>query len=205
MRERRGSKGKGFGGARMPVFQAIKRYRERHKRLGLCVGCSRKARKGRDSCSACLEKMRERWMKRHPIICGECGKLITLKERRERDGIRFHRACAEKRAKGYQERHRKLGLCVSCSRKPKAGLLYCQVCLARMRERKMLQRPLFCGECKKLIKSEDRNGRKFHKLCAEKRQSRWYPQQHRAAAVAYQERHAKLGLWYKWMVSADIL
>ncbi len=45
-------------------------------------------------------------MKRHPIICGECGKIVTLEERRERDGIRFHRACAEKRAKGYQERHR---------------------------------------------------------------------------------------------------
>ncbi len=47
----------------------------------------------------CLEKMRERWMKRHPIICGECGKIVTLQERRERDGIRFHRACAQKRAK----------------------------------------------------------------------------------------------------------
>ncbi len=155
---------------------------------------SRKAQEGKTFCSLCLGKMRERWMKRHPIICGECGKIVTLKERRERDGIRFHRACAEKRAKGYQERHRKLGLCLQCSRKPKTGLLYCQVCLARMRERKMLQRPLFCGECKKLIKSEDRNGRKFHKLCAEKRQARWYPQMHRSAAIAYQERHRKMGL-----------
>ncbi len=133
-------------------------------------------------------------MKRHPLYCGECKKLIQPEDR---TGIRFHRACAEKRAKGYQERHRKLGICVSCSRKPKAGLLYCQVCLARMRERKMLQRPLFCGECKKLIKSEDRNGRKFHKLCAEKRQSRRYPQIHRSAAIAYQERHRKLGLCIK--------
>ncbi len=41
-------------------------------------------------------------MKRHPIICGECGKIVTLEERRERDGIRFHRACAEKRAKGIR-------------------------------------------------------------------------------------------------------
>ncbi len=73
-------------------------------------------------------------MKRHPIICGECGKIVTLKERRERDGIRFHGPCAEKRAKGYQERHRKLGLCLQCSRKPKAGLLYCQALSANINE-----------------------------------------------------------------------
>jgi len=178
----------------MSQRERVKRYRDRHERLGLCVSCSRKAQKGRTYCSVCLGKLRERWMKRHPIICGECGKVVTLKERRERDGIRFHRACAEKRAKGYLERHRKLGLCVSCSRKPKAGLLYCQFCLARMRERKMLRHPLFCLECKKLIRPEERNGRIFHKLCAEKRQSRWYPQIHRSAALAYQRRHRKMGL-----------
>ncbi len=171
-----------------------KRYQERHKRQGLCVSCSRKAQKERTFCSVCLEKMRERWMKRHPIICGECGKIVTLKERRERDGIRFHRACAEKRAKGYQERHRKLGLCVQCSRKPAPGFVSCRVCLEREREMRMGRRPLFCGECKKLVKPEDRNGRKFHKLCAEKRQSRWYPQIHRSAAIAYQQRHRMLGL-----------
>ncbi len=178
----------------MTQQERITRYRERHKRLGLCVGCSRKAQKGRDSCSVCLEKMRERWMKRHPIICGECGNIVTLEERRERDGIRFHRACAQKRAKGYQERHRKLGLCVQCSRKPAPGFVSCRVCLEREREMRMERRPLFCGECKKLIKPEDRNGRIFHKLCAEKRQSRRYPQIHRSAAIAYQERHRKMGL-----------
>jgi len=178
----------------MTQQERIKRYRERHKRLGLCVGCSRKAQKGRDSCSVCLEKMRERWMKRHPIICGECGKIVTLEERRERDGIRLHRACVEKKAKGYQERHRKLGLCVQCSRESAPGFVSCRVCLTRIRERKMLRHPLFCPECKKLIRPEDRNGRKFHKLCAEKRQSRWYPQIHRSAALAYQERHRMKGL-----------
>ncbi len=181
----------------MTQLEINQKYRERHKRLGLCVGCSRNAQKGKTFCSVCLGKMRQRWMKRHPIICGECGKIVSLEERRERDGIRFHRACAEKRAKGYQERHRKLGLCLQCSRKPKAGLLYCQVCLARMRERKMLRHPLFCPECKKLIRPEDRNGRIFHKLCAEKRQSRRYPQIHRSAAIAYQERHRQLGLCIK--------
>ena len=89
---------------------------------------------------------------------------------------------------------KRLGICVGCSRKAKTGFIYCLICQARMRERKMLQRPLFCGECKKLIKPEDRNGRIFHKLCAEKRQSRWYPQIHRSAAVAYQERHRMKGL-----------
>ncbi len=60
----------------------------------------------------------------------------------------------------------------------------------------MERHPLFCGECKKLIKPKDRNGRKFHKLSAEKRQSIWYPQIHKSAALAYQERHRKLGLCY---------
>jgi len=178
----------------MTQHERIKRYRERHKRLGLCAGCSRKAQKGRTSCSVCLGKMRERWMKRHPIICGECGKIVTLEERHERDGIRFHRACAEKRAKGYQERHRKLGLCLQCSRKAATGFVTCQVCRERERELRMERQPLFCGECKKLIQPEDRNGRIFHKLCAEKRQSRWYPQQHRSAAIAYRRRHRELGL-----------
>ncbi len=186
----------------MTQQERVKRYRERHKRLGLCVGCSRKAQEGRTCCSVCLGKMRERWMKRHPIICGECGKIVTLKERRERDGIRFHRACAEKRAKGYQERHRKLGLCLQCSRKPAPGFVSCRVCLEREREMRMERRPLFCGECKKLIKPEDRNGRKFHKLCAEKRQSRRYPQIHRSASLAYQERHRKLGLCIKCPIKA---
>ncbi len=178
----------------MTQQERIKRYRERHKRLGLCVGCSRKAQTGKTSCSVCREKMRERWMKRHPIICGECRKIVTLEERRERDGIRFHRACAEKRAKGYQERHRKLEICVQCSRKPAPGFVSCRVCLEREREQRMERHPLFCGECKKLIQPEDRNGRKFHKLCAEKRQSRWYPQIHRSASLAYQERHRMKGL-----------
>ncbi len=96
--------------------------------------------------------------------------------------------------KQYQERHKQLGLCVNCSRKAKAGLLHCQVCLTRMRKWRMTRHPLFCGECKKLIKPEDRNGRTFHKLCAEKRQSRRYPQIHRSAALAYQQRHRRKGL-----------
>ena len=97
----------------------------------------------------------------------------------------------------YKARHIKAGLCVHCSRKPKSGLLSCQVCLKRTRLWQMTRRPLFCGECKKLIKPEDRNGRTFHKLCAEKRQSRWYPQIHRSAAITYQERHTRLGLCIK--------
>jgi len=99
-----------------------------------------------------------------------------------------------KSTKRYQERHRRLGLCVSCSRKAKTGMLRCRVCLERTRLWRMARHPLFCGECKKLIKPEDRNGRKFHKLCAEKRQSRRYPQIHRSAALAYQERHRMKGL-----------
>jgi len=178
----------------MTQQERVKRYRERHQRLGLCVWCSRKAQKGRTYCSVCLGKLRERWMKRHPIICGECGKIVTLKERRERDGIRFHRACAEKRAKGYQERHRKLGLCVQCSRKPAPGFVSCRVCLERTRLWRMTRHPLFCLECRKLIRPEERTGRSIHKKCVRKRIARMHRLTHRRAAIAYQERHRKMGL-----------
>ena len=58
----------------------------------------------------------------------------------------------------------------------------------------MTRHPLFCGECKKLIKPKDRNGRKFHKLCAQRRRARMYPLKHRSAVIAYQRRHRELGL-----------
>ncbi len=99
-----------------------------------------------------------------------------------------------KATKRYQERHRRLGLCVSCRRKAKTGTLQCQVCLARAREQMMGQHPMFCPECKKLIKPEERwRGNRFHKLCGQKRRAR-YPQQHRATALAYRKRHRELGL-----------
>jgi len=94
----------------------------------------------------------------------------------------------------YKARHIKLGLCVQCSRKPKPGSLLCRVCLERVRKWRMARNPLFCGECKKLIKPEDRNRNRLHRLCAEKRRARWYPPIHRSAVLAYQERHRKLGL-----------
>ena len=94
----------------------------------------------------------------------------------------------------FRERQIWLGLCVNCSRKTKTGMLHCQVCLTRKRKWRMTRHPLFCGECKKLIKPEDRNGRKFHKLCAQRRRTRMYPQQHRLAVLAYQRTHRKMGL-----------
>jgi len=97
-------------------------------------------------------------------------------------------------SKRYRERHRRLGLCINCSRKAKTGLLYCRVCLARTREQWMARHPLFCAECRKLVKPEERRrGNRFHKLCGQKRRAR-YSQQHRLAALAYQRRHRKLGL-----------
>ncbi len=100
-----------------------------------------------------------------------------------------------KATKRYQERHRRLGLCTSCSRKAKTGSFQCRVCIAKAKEQWRVSHPLFCAECRKLIKPEERwRGKRFHKLYAEKRQSRRYPQIHRSAAIAYQERHRKLGL-----------
>jgi len=97
--------------------------------------------------------------------------------------------------KRFRERHKQLGLCVNCSRKAKSGMLHCQVCLTRMRKWWMTRHPLFCPECRKLIRPEERHsGKSFHKLCAQKRIARMYPPTHRIAASAYQERHRKMGL-----------
>jgi hypothetical protein len=100
-----------------------------------------------------------------------------------------------KATKRYQERHKRLGLCVDCSRKVITDLLHCQVCQERISKKRMELRPLFCPECRKLIDpKERRRGRSFHKLCSEKRKSRWYPQRHLLAALAYQRRHKEMGL-----------
>ncbi len=102
-----------------------------------------------------------------------------------------------KATKRYQERHRRLGPCVSCSRKAKTGMLECRVCLARTRELWMARHPKFCRECGKLIKPEERHiGKKFHKLCAQRRMARMYPQQHRLAVLTYQRTHRKMGLCF---------
>jgi len=97
--------------------------------------------------------------------------------------------------KRYQVRHRRFGLCVNCSRKAKLGMLYCQVCLTRMREWRMTRHPLFCPEYRNLIKPEERHGgKRFYKRWCQKRRVRLYPQQHRSAPIAYQRRHRELGL-----------
>ena len=96
--------------------------------------------------------------------------------------------------KRYRERHRRLGLCVRCSRKPKPGFLWCRVCRERARKRRMERHPLFCLECRKLIRPEERTGRSIHKKCAQKRIARMHPPMHRRAVLAYQERHRKQGL-----------
>ncbi len=98
--------------------------------------------------------------------------------------------------KWFRARHRRLGLCVNCSRKAKAGLLHCQVCLTRMRKWRMTRHPLFCLECSVPLKPRDRIDGRCHKLCAQKRRARMYPLEHRSAVIAYQKRHRKLGLCY---------
>ena len=109
----------------MTQLEINQEYRKRHKQLGLCVSCSRKAKSESVHCEMCLRRTRERWMARHPLFCEGCEKLIKTEERRA--GNRFHKRCAEKRRAtkypqqhksaviAYQERHRELGLCHSCS------------------------------------------------------------------------------------------
>ncbi len=97
--------------------------------------------------------------------------------------------------KKYRERHKRLGLCIWCSRKAKTGMVLCQVCQERISKRQMELHPLYCPECRKLIDpKERRRGRSFHKLCSEKRKARGYPLTHKRAVVAYQQRHKELGL-----------
>ncbi len=97
--------------------------------------------------------------------------------------------------KRYKE-HKRLGICGSCSRKTKTGFVFCLVCQAWIKKWWMARHPLFCLECRKLIKPEERwRGNRFHKLCGQKRRAR-YPQLHRLAVLAYRRRHRKMGLCF---------
>ena len=99
-------------------------------------------------------------------------------------------------SKRYQERHKRLGICVRCNRMASFGRKTCRVCLRKISVRWKSLHPLFCHECKELIKPEDRNHKRFHKQCAEKRRARREPPMHRRAVLSYQEGHRKLGLCY---------
>ena len=96
--------------------------------------------------------------------------------------------------KRYRERRKLRGLCIDCGRKRNSGKWLCNVCTRKRRLRKMELHPLYCGECNQLIRPVERTGRIFHKKCAEKRQAKKYPQQHRLSALAYQRRHKEMGL-----------
>ncbi len=101
---------------------------------------------------------------------------------------------AEYQRSYYQERKR-LGVCVqACGRKTEAGKTRCSVCLRKARAQWKVLHPVFCGECKRPIKSEERSGRRLHKLCAQRRQAQRSPRTHRLAALAYQRRHKEMGL-----------
>ncbi len=108
-------------------------------------------------------------------------------------GAKKRKLAAINQRKRYRE-HKRLGLCVTCSRKAKTGLVYCLVCQARMRKWWMVRHPLFCLECGKLIKPDERTGRSIHKTCSPKRIAKMYRLTHRRAAITYQDRHRKLGL-----------
>ncbi len=100
-------------------------------------------------------------------------------------------------SKRYYERHKRLGICVRCNRMASYGRKTCRVCLRKISERWKILHPLLCRECKQPIKLGDRNRKRFHKQCAEKRKAIREPPTHRRAALAYQERHKKLGLCFK--------
>jgi len=99
-------------------------------------------------------------------------------------------------ARSYYLERKRLGLCVqSCGRKTEAGKARCSVCLRKARAQWKVMHPVVCVECERPIKSEERSaGIRLHKLCAQERQARRYPHQHRSAALAYQRRHKEMGL-----------
>jgi len=98
-------------------------------------------------------------------------------------------------ARSYYLERKRLGVCVRCGRKAQAGRTKCGVCIRKEGDRWKALHPVICGECKRPIKSKERSaGRRLHKLCAQKRQARTNPLQHRSAALAYQRRHKEMGL-----------
>jgi hypothetical protein len=97
-------------------------------------------------------------------------------------------------ARSYYQKRKRLGICVRCGRKAEAGRIQCRVCLGKERDRSKALHPLFCDECERPIKFAERSGRRLHKLCAQKRQARRAPGQHRSAALAYQRRHKEMAL-----------
>jgi len=118
--------------------------------------------------------------------------LLTTKKRRRR--IPYQMKPIPNAYKRYRAHHIRRGLCIKCSRKPKPGLLHCRVCLERTRKWRIERHPLYCLECRKLIRPEERTGRSIHKKCVQKRIARMYRLTHQRAVLAYQERHRKMGL-----------
>jgi len=98
------------------------------------------------------------------IVWVASSALLTPKNRRRR--IPHQMKPIPNAYKRYRARRIKARLCVKCSRKPKPGLLHCRVCLEKERKLRIERHPLFCLECRKLIKPEERwRGNRFHKLC----------------------------------------
>ena len=105
------------------------------------------------------------------------------------------RPLAAEYQRNYYLDRKRLGLWDKCGCKAEARRSRCDVCLKKARAQKKVLHPLICGECKQPIESKERvAARRFHKLCAEKRQARRFPSQHRSAASAYQRRHREMGL-----------
>ena len=123
------------GKMKKSLAEAIRRYRQRHKKLRLCVMCSNKAIADKNLCQACWKSAHLRYMSR-PLLCIKCKKPIPPEERAR--GRRYHKLCRLERkgeiqrkywrtgrykethrlaALAYQRRHKALGLCRTCSNK----------------------------------------------------------------------------------------
>jgi hypothetical protein len=133
--------GRKLGRKIYPWAEYRKRWRDRHRELGLCASCSQKASVGLTHCIQC-----RRLAMKPILLCRFCGLNIPIRKRKP--GIRLHDRCKipARRARGrrkwprlraslayitahkkavrkYQRKHKRLGLCRACSRPARAA--YC--------------------------------------------------------------------------------
>lgn len=127
-----------------PLIQAgVERRRFRHRKMGLCLSCSRPSRKWQ-LCEPHLLKLKERTeAKRRSRKCRRCGKAglahwrqyhaqcfrenqIERQIRWQNAHKRLYRSIHRKSSRDYQERHLLNGLCHYCPKPVVSGKRLCE-------------------------------------------------------------------------------
>ena len=124
--------------------------------------------------------------------------------RRLLEGKRMIRRDVRRRSseskRGYQARHKAMGLCILCPRSLAQGsAVYCEWHREVDRQRKRrLRGPILCRKCRRPVEeSESGSRRRYHLQCfrsAQAERKSHYRRLHASAARAYQLRHMAQGL-----------